>query len=92
MANKTIAMQKMRQVLRLRSQGKGIKSIHKLLDLSSNTVKKYIARLEDCGQDLDAIYPWVTLIFNLFFKSPLPSPKAASVRPSKSLYLCIVNV
>ncbi len=54
MANKTIAMQKMRQVLRLRSQGKGIKSIHKLLDLSRNTVKKYLSRLESSGVDIDS--------------------------------------
>jgi len=54
MANKTISMQKIRQVLRLRSQGKGIKSISSLLSLARNTVKKYLSRLEESGLDFDS--------------------------------------
>jgi Response regulator containing a CheY-like receiver domain and an HTH DNA-binding domain len=47
-------MQKTRQVLRLRSQGKGIKSISSLLSLARNTVKKYLSRLEESGLDFDS--------------------------------------
>jgi len=54
MANKTISMQKTRQVLRLRSQGKGIKSISSLLSLARNTVKKYLSRLEESGLDFES--------------------------------------
>lgn len=47
MANKTISMHKTRQVLRLRSQGKGIKAISSLVGIARNTVKKYLSRLEE---------------------------------------------
>lgn len=49
MANKTISMQKTRQMLRRRSQEKGIRNISGLISLSRNTVKKYLARLEELG-------------------------------------------
>lgn len=54
MANNPISMQRMRQVLRLRSQGKGIKTIGSLLGVSRNTVKKYLTRLEESGQSIES--------------------------------------
>ena len=54
MANKTISMQKTRQVLRLRSQGKGLKAISSLVGIARNTVKKYLSRLSESGLDLEA--------------------------------------
>ncbi len=55
MANKTISLQKTRQVIRLRSQGKGIKAISSLVGIARNTVKKYLSRLADSGLDLEAV-------------------------------------
>lgn len=52
MANKTISMQKTRQLIRLRSQGKGIKAISSLVGIARNTVKKYLSRLSESGLDL----------------------------------------
>lgn len=54
MANKTISMQKTRQVLRLRSQGKGLKAISSLIGIARNTVKKYLSRLVESGLDFEA--------------------------------------
>lgn len=54
MANKTITMQKTRQVLRLRSQGKGIKAISSLVGIARNTVKKYLSRLTESELDLES--------------------------------------
>jgi len=42
MANKTIHMTKVRQILRLHSEGSGSKEIHRLTGVSRNTVKRYI--------------------------------------------------
>ena len=42
MANKTIAMNKLRSVIRLYVEGKGKKQIATCLELSKNTVKKYV--------------------------------------------------
>ena len=47
-------MQKTRQVLRLRSQGKGLKAISGLVGIARNTVKKYLSRLVESGLDLEA--------------------------------------
>lgn len=49
MTNKAISMQKLHQILRLRSQGKGIRNISSLLGVSRNTVKKYLSALEKSG-------------------------------------------
>jgi len=50
MANKPIVMSKIRNVIRLHIQGKGKKFIAHYLNLSKNTVKKYVQRFE--GQQL----------------------------------------
>ncbi len=42
MANKTIHMTKVRQILRLHSEGSGSKEIYRLTGVSRNTVKRYI--------------------------------------------------
>lgn len=47
-------MKKIRQVLRLRSQGKEIKAISSLLSIARNTVKKYLSRLEESGLDFES--------------------------------------
>ncbi|MFR9165946.1 MAG: helix-turn-helix domain-containing protein [Dysgonomonas sp.] len=42
MANKSISMQKLRQLIRLYSQGKGTKAIAGFMSISRTTVKKYL--------------------------------------------------
>ena len=56
MANKTITMNKIRQIIRLHTQAKGSKWISKHTGVSRNTVKKYIYtfthRIELKGESL----------------------------------------
>lgn len=42
MSNKPIRMNKLRQIIRLTCQGKGIKTIHSMVGTSRNTIKKYL--------------------------------------------------
>jgi transposase len=58
MANTTISMNKIRQILRLYDQGKGKQSISDYVDISRTTVKKYLAAFEACGfpiKEVDAL-------------------------------------
>jgi len=42
MSNKPIKMNKLRQIIRLYCQGTGIKTIHGMVGISRNTIKKYV--------------------------------------------------
>lgn len=55
MANKLISMQKLRQLIRLHSQGKGTKAIAGFMSMSRTTVKKYLHRLKESGMDADQV-------------------------------------
>lgn len=55
MPNKLINMNKLRQILRLHSQGKGTKTIATLLKMSRTTVKKYLSRLHDCSLSAEEV-------------------------------------
>lgn len=65
MAFKPIRMDTINQIKELRSTGKGIKSIARLLNMSKTTVKKYLKKMTDlslidkpafCDEDLKQIY------------------------------------
>lgn len=49
MAGKSIMMSKLKQILLQRSNGIGLQTISKTLDISRNTVKKYLRLIEDRG-------------------------------------------
>jgi transposase len=51
MAGKSIMMSKLKQILLQRSNGIGLQTISKTLDLSRNTVKKYLRLIEVRGYD-----------------------------------------
>lgn len=55
MGNKKITMQKLHQVLRFYSQGKGTKSIGYIVGLSCNTVKKYLQIFHGLHMDFDEV-------------------------------------
>jgi len=42
MSNKPIKMNRLRQIIRLYCQGTGIKTIHGMVGISRNTIKKYV--------------------------------------------------
>lgn len=49
MPNKSISMNKIRQVLRCYASGSGTKSISSMLNMSRNTVKKYLHIYQKSG-------------------------------------------
>lgn len=55
MANTTISMNKIRQILRLYDQGKGKQKIADYVEISRNTVKKYIAAFEACAYPIKEV-------------------------------------
>lgn len=58
MANTTISMNKIRQILRLYDQGKPKLTIAAYVDVSRTTVKKYLAAFDSCGftyKEVDAL-------------------------------------
>ncbi len=55
MANKSISMQKLRQLIRLHSQGKGTKAIAGFMSMSHTTVKKYLHRLKESEMKADQV-------------------------------------
>ncbi len=55
MAGKTKTMSKIKQLLRMYNQGEAIKSIAKNLEISKNTVKSYLFKLEQLNIDIDQL-------------------------------------
>jgi transposase len=55
MANKTISMSKIRQILRLHSQGNSKLAIYRLTGVSRNTLKKYLLDYEKLNLDIEEI-------------------------------------
>jgi transposase len=49
MSNKPIKMNRLRQIIRLYCQGTGIKTIHGMVGISRNTIKKYVRVWHDLG-------------------------------------------
>lgn len=75
MANKTIEMNKIRQILRYHAQGKGKKQISLLTSASRNTVKKYIRRFISEKLTLEAIDALSDHELDLLFgKDEAPKP------------------
>lgn len=73
MGNKKITMQKLRQVLRFYSQGKGTKSIGYIVGLSRNTVKKYLQVFHSLHMDFDEVLSLDdSRLSELFYLSPQP--------------------
>ena len=56
MSNKPITMQKLRQVIRFYGQGKGTKSISRIVGISRNTVKKYLQIFHTSGINYEQIF------------------------------------
>ena len=55
MRNKAISMNKIRQVLRCYAPGSGTRSISSMLNMSRNTVKKYLQVYQKSGLSLEVI-------------------------------------
>lgn len=55
MPNKLLSMNKIRQVLRCYASGKGTKTISSMLNVSRNTVKKYLQIYQKIQLDIDQV-------------------------------------
>jgi transposase len=76
MANRPIVMSKLRQVLKLHSQGKSKLFISNYLDLSRNTVNKYITHSQLLDRPIEEILDLSDLdLEKLFIEPPPEEPK-----------------
>jgi len=75
MSNKPISMHKLRQVIRLHGQGKGIKSINSMLGTSRNTIKKYLQIFHTSGMSYEKFFDMNDgELFTMFQVKPSPKP------------------
>ena len=71
MSNHKLSMSRIKQVLRCYAAGKGTKSIASLLDISRNTVKKYINTFNLCGKSIEEVLAMnETDLLTLFNEEP----------------------
>lgn len=74
MPNKSLSMNKIRQVLRCYASGKGTKTISSLLNVSRNTVKKYLQIYQKSQLDIDKVLSLDDAsLFSLFQEKEKPS-------------------
>lgn len=81
MGNKKITMQKLRQVLRFYSQGKGTKTISSIVGISRNTVKKYLQIFHTLHMDFEDVVGLEDSRLGELF-----SPDSQTGRPRPTLY------
>jgi len=75
MSNKPISMNKLKQVIRLHGQGKGIKSISSILGISRNTIKKYLFIFHTSGMSYEQFFSMSdSELFTMFQVKPSPQP------------------
>src|SRR5690349_15301800 len=89
MANKTILMSRIRQLLRLYAQGKGKKQISMLTGIARNTVKKYLqlfTTLKLTYADVDALSDYE---LDQLFTPPPPTTKDERYEQLQQLLPCI---
>ena len=72
MAGKTLSMNKLKQIIRLREQGMGIQTISKGLGVSRNTIKKYLALIKGSGHDIDTLLGKEEAELEVLLASPPP--------------------
>ena len=70
MANKTISMSKVRNIIKLYSQGIGKKNIAERLSLSKNTVKTYVKKFLKLGRSINELLDMSDQDLNNLFNPP----------------------
>ena len=73
MAGKTIIMSKLKQIIRLRNDGVALQSIAKAIDISRNTVKKYLRLIEVKGLAVDQLLQLEDNELEALLEDPDPS-------------------
>ena len=81
MPNHKLSMSRIKQVLRCFAAGKGTKSIASMLDMSRNTVRKYINTFNLCGKTIEEVLAMdETTLLDLFKEEPDRNPIPKSER------------
>ena len=80
MPNKAISMNKIRQVLRCYASGSGTRSISSMLNLSRNTVKKYLQVYQKSGLSLEGIQSMDDSSLCTLFQEKTKHPEEPSPR------------
>jgi transposase len=75
MAGKTTRMSTIKQLLQLHKQGVAIKQMARILHISKNTVKEYLAKYKALGLDLDRLLAQDDIALEAMFHSGNPSFK-----------------
>lgn len=75
MAGKTTRMSSIKQLLQLHRQGVAIKQMARILDISKNTVKEYLAKYRALGLDFDNLLALDDVALQAMFHSGNPSFK-----------------
>ena len=52
MSQKPVTMEQLKQILQLKSDGTGIREIARRIGISRNSVRKYLAQLDTCNENL----------------------------------------
>lgn len=92
MPNKFLSMNKIRQVLRCYASGKGTKTISSMLNISRNTVKKYLQIYQKSRLDIDKVLSLDDAsLFSLFQKKEKPAVTNA-MTPSKLCFPITASV
>ncbi len=86
MANKTILMSRIRQILRFHTQGKSKKEISKLTSSSRNTIKKYIHKFIHERLTYEQIASMTDHQLELLFGQIEPSPKDQRLQQLELLF------
>ena len=89
MGNKKITMQKLRQVLRFYSQGKGTKTISSIVGISRNTVKKYLQIFHTLHMDFEDVVGLEDSRLGELF-SLTPKPALPTIFAEK-MWLCPID-
>lgn len=75
MAGKILIMSKVKQLLRLREEGKGIKTIASILGISKNTVKEYLKKVLNNKLDTKALMETDDMLMEKYFFNGTPAYK-----------------
>jgi len=76
MAGKTIIMSKLKQIIRLRSSGVALQTIAKAVDISRNTVKKYLRLIEVKNISNDDLLQMEDNALDVLLQDPDPGSEA----------------
>ena len=87
MANKTISMSRLRQIIRLKEQGISNRKVSSLLGIHRETIRNYTNQMEQLGLSYQELLEQEDLLLeNLFVKHKHPAKDAARLSQMLEYY------